>query len=73
MTSLLARIEALEARLQDGFTKIGDAMDHDIEVQNWERTWIDLLRQYEELSDELAAAQPEQAEMELGVRLERAS
>ncbi|MCA9860388.1 MAG: hypothetical protein KC438_11735, partial [Thermomicrobiales bacterium] len=60
MTSLHTRIDALEVRLQDGYEKIGEAMDHGIEVENWERTWVDLLRQYEDLSDELAAAQPEQ-------------
>lgn len=55
------RIATLEARLQDGWAKIGQAMQHGIDVANWEAAWVDLLRQYETLSDELAAARPEQA------------
>ncbi len=50
------RIAKLEVRLQDGFARIGDAMNHGIEVDNWERHWIDLLREYESLEDDLAAA-----------------
>ncbi len=50
------RVTRLELRLQDGFTRIGEAMNHGIEVDNWERHWIELLREYESLSDELAAA-----------------
>lgn len=49
------RIARLEARLQDGFTKIGDAMSRGVEVDNWERHWIELLREYETLEDEIAA------------------
>ena len=55
------RIATLEARLQDGWGKIGQAYAHGIDVANWEVAWVDLLRQYERLSDELAAARPEQA------------
>ena len=61
MTSTADRIATLEARLQDGFAKIGQAYAHGIDVANWEAAWVDLLRQYETLSDELAAARPEQA------------
>ena len=50
------RVAKLELRLQDGFTRIGEAMSHGIEVENWERHWIDLLREYETLNDDLAAA-----------------
>jgi len=60
------RVRRLEARLQDGFTKIGEAMNRGVEVQNWERHWIELLREYEAISDELAAAVPEQATLPLG-------
>ena len=63
MTPLEARIAKLEERLQDGFTRIGEAMENGIEVDNWERVWIDLLREYEQVSDEFANAKPEQAEM----------
>jgi hypothetical protein len=63
VTSQEERIETLEKRLQDGFTRIGEAMNNGIEVTNWERHWIELLREYESLNDALAAAPLEQAEM----------
>lgn len=72
MSSLQERIATLETRLQDGFARIGAAMESGQEVDHWERVWIGLLREYEELSDELAAAKPEQAELSLGVRREAA-
>ena len=50
------RVAKLELRLQDGFARIGEAMNHGMEVENWERHWIDLLREYETLNDDLAAA-----------------
>jgi hypothetical protein len=50
------RVTRLELRLQDGFARIGEAMSHGIEVDNWERHWIELLREYEQLEDELAVA-----------------
>jgi hypothetical protein len=50
------RVARLELRLQDGFARIGEAMNHGIEVDNWERHWIELLREYESLENELAAA-----------------
>ena len=50
------RVAKLEVRLQDGFVRIGEALNHGIEVENWERHWIDLLREYESLNDDLAAA-----------------
>lgn len=50
------RLAKLELRLQDGFTRIGEAMNHGIDVNNWEHHWIELLREYEELNDGLAAA-----------------
>jgi hypothetical protein len=72
MSSKQEASDALVVRLQDGFTRIGEAMNNGIEVSNWERHWIELLREYESLNDELAAAKPEQAEMALGVRREAA-
>jgi hypothetical protein len=63
MTSQQERIETLENRLQDGFSRIGEAMNNGLNVSDWEKFWIDLLREYERLNDELAAARPEQAEM----------
>lgn len=72
MSTLQERIATLETRLQDGFARIGAAMESGQDTDNWERVWIGLLREYEELSDELAAAKPEQAELSLGVRREAA-
>jgi hypothetical protein len=60
-------MEALEKRLQDGFVRIGEAMNQGVSVTNWEKHWIELLRQYEALSDavnaEQAAAPLQQSEM----------
>lgn len=50
------RLTRLELRLEDGFVRIGEATNHGIEVDNWEQHWIQLLREYESLQDELAAA-----------------
>lgn len=50
------RIVRLELRLHDGFARIGEAMDHGIEVDTWEDAWIKLLREYESLQDEFVAA-----------------
>lgn len=50
------RLAKLELRLQDGFARIGEAMNHGIEVENWEHHWIELLREYESLNDDLAEA-----------------
>ncbi len=49
------RITKLEARLQDGYTRIGEAMKNGVKVENWERHWIELLREFEALEDEKAA------------------
>ena len=60
------RIARLELRLEDGFQRIGEAMSHGVDVDNWERHWIELLREYESLEDELDAHHAEvrqQAEM----------
>ena len=63
MTSQQERIETLERRLQDGFTRIGEAMQQGIEVDNWQTHWETLLAEYVALNDELAVAPLEQAEM----------
>jgi hypothetical protein len=63
MSSKQEAIATLEQRLNDGFRKIGEAMQHGVEVENWERHWIELLREYESLSDELAAEKPVQQAM----------
>jgi hypothetical protein len=63
MTSQQERIETLERRLQDGFTRIGEAMQQGLTVDNWHTHWETLLAEYVVLNDELAAAPLEQAEM----------
>lgn len=63
MSDLQDQIAKLERRLQDGFAKIGAAMEHGIEVEKWERAFEGLVREYERLSDELAAAKPTQTAM----------
>jgi hypothetical protein len=63
MSSKQEASDALVVRLQDGFTRIGEAMNNGIEVSNWERHWIELLREYVALNDELAEAPLEQAEI----------
>lgn len=60
------QMDALVARLTDGFARIGKAMNEGVPVENWETRWIELLREYEAISDELAAAVPEQATLPLG-------
>lgn len=50
------RLARLELRLQDGFVRIGEAMRQGVDVDNWERHWIELLREYEHLNDEAAQA-----------------
>jgi len=63
MTTKQAQIDTLEQRLQDGYKKIGAAMNNGVSVSNWEAHWVSLLREYETLNDELAAAKPEQVGM----------
>jgi hypothetical protein len=67
MSNLNERSDTLEKRLHDGFTRIGEALNNGIEVTNWEKHWIELLREYEGVQDALAALKPEQTGMELGV------
>ncbi len=54
MSTQHERVAELERRLNDGFTKIGEAMAHGIAVDDWENFWVQLLREYEHLSDEIA-------------------
>lgn len=59
------RIAKLEARLTKGFIAIGEATARHIDVTNWERAWIELLREYESLNDEIAAHHAETVQAEL--------
>lgn len=67
MNDLEERSARLEARLHDGFTKIGEMMATNTNVENWEARWCELLREYETIEDilreERAAMQPEQSVM----------
>lgn len=63
MSAQEGRIEALVSRLRDGFDKIGDANARGVAVEHWEDTWVELLREYETLMDEQAAARPVQTTM----------
>lgn len=68
------RAARLELRLQDGFTRIGEAMSKGVPVDEWETFWIKLLREYESIEDELQArpaAEPVQVEMQIGVKRQR--
>lgn len=49
-------LRTLERRLDDGYRRIDQGIADGVDVANWEEFWIDLLRQYEVLSDEIAAA-----------------
>ena len=46
------RREALRRRLDDGYGRIELALANGQDVSQWESFWIDLLRQYESLSNE---------------------
>jgi hypothetical protein len=45
------RDERMARRLDDGYRRIGDALDHGVDVAAWEAFWFDLLAEYEALFD----------------------
>ena len=49
------RVARLEVRLQEGFSRIGEAMNKGVAPEHWETKWVELLREYEALEDELDA------------------
>lgn len=55
-------LRTLERRLDDGYRRIDQGIADGIDVTHWEEFWIDLLRQYEVLSDQVAAADAAGAE-----------
>ena len=72
--TLEERVARLTVRLEAGFQKIGEAMSKGVAPEHWETKWVELLREYEQLSDELEAqppARPEQTALVLGIRVER--
>ncbi|MGH2534021.1 MAG: hypothetical protein ACRDJW_17200 [Thermomicrobiales bacterium] len=56
MASIVERRESLARRLDDGYDRIEQAAAAGTDVAAWEDFWIDLLREYEAVCDELAAA-----------------
>ena len=53
---LVRRRETLARRLVDGYRRIDQAVATGADVAAWESFWIDLLREYESVCDELRAA-----------------
>ena len=49
------RVARLEVRLQEGFARIGEAMNKGVAPEHWETKWVELLREYENIEDELDA------------------
>jgi hypothetical protein len=54
--TLAERRSMLERRLDDGYRRIEDAIASGIDVTTWESHWIELLRQYESICEELRIA-----------------
>jgi len=52
-----ALVEALEARLADGYARIDAAQSAGLDVVAWEGFWLDLLRQYEAACDALGQSE----------------
>ncbi|MGC4191400.1 MAG: hypothetical protein QM589_09570 [Thermomicrobiales bacterium] len=55
-------LRTLERRLDDGYRRIDQGIADGLDVSHWEEFWIDLLRQYEVMADQLAAADDPDAE-----------
>lgn len=49
-------LRSLERRLEDGYLRIEDAQRAGQDTSSWEDFWIQLLRQYESLVDDVAEA-----------------
>jgi hypothetical protein len=52
----LTTLQALERRLDDGYTRIEEALARGEDVSTWESFWIDLLHLYEAEWDSLPEA-----------------
>ena len=50
------RRQSLARRLEDGYQRIDQAIATGADVAAWETFWIDLLREYESVCDELREA-----------------
>ena len=55
-TALDRRRLSLARRLDDGYRRIDQAIATGADVSAWESFWIDLLREYESVCDELREA-----------------
>ncbi|MGC4107048.1 MAG: hypothetical protein QM753_12000 [Thermomicrobiales bacterium] len=55
-------LRTLERRLDDGYRRIDEGIADGVDVSRWEEFWIDLLRQYEVLADQLTATDDAAAE-----------
>lgn len=53
---IAARRQTLEGRLDDGYRRIDEALQHGADVGTWEGFWIGLLHEYEAVCDELRPA-----------------
>ena len=49
-------LEAMEARLNDGYERIEAAQAAGLDVVAWEAFWLELLRQYEAACDAIETA-----------------
>ncbi len=50
-SDLSQSVEALEARLEDGYSRIEAAQASGIDIAAWETFWLDLLGQYQAACD----------------------
>ena len=48
-----ARRRTIEQRLEDGYRRIEEARLNQLDVRAWEDFWIQLLREYERVCDEI--------------------
>lgn len=53
LDELRDRRDQLEARLLDGYRRIGEAEAAGKDFQKWEEFWLTLLKEYESICDEL--------------------
>lgn len=52
-TALLSKRNELEQRLEDGWSKIEELANADT-IEKWEGFWINLLKEYEAICDQIA-------------------
>jgi hypothetical protein len=57
MTTPKQNAETLRARLEAGYAKIDEGMRQDQNTEPWVDFWLRLLREYEELCDQMTQGQ----------------